>query len=95
MDGSVKPEIRVYPQPIVDDAMLYIRLDFESEALITIVDACGGIVCRQGIGLLPEGVSTFPLNGICRQLTPGMYTIRVEAGEQSLNSKLMVAGSGY
>lgn len=95
MDGSVKPEIRVYPQPIVDDAMLYIRLDFESEARITIVDACGGIVCRQGIGLLPEGVSSFPLNGICRKLIPGMYTIRVEAGEQSLNSKLMVAGSGY
>lgn len=95
VDPKTDSEIRVYPQPIADDALLYIRLNAESEAMVSIIDTWGGVVCRQRLGILQEGVTTYPLNSICRRLPAGMYTIRLEAGEQTMHNKLMVAGSGY
>lgn len=78
----------IYPNPIVNDATIRFNLDETSDVTYQIYDLSGRMVTKVSLGKYPQG--THNVNFNVSNLNAGTYIIRVQTGETSETTKILV-----
>ena len=80
--------VSIYPNPIVNDATISFNLDETSDVAYQIYDLSGRLVSNVNLGKYSQGSHNVNFN--VANLNAGTYIIKVQAGEVSKTSKILV-----
>ena len=81
-------QVRLYPNPAVDQATLELAIAQAGQAVVKVYDLTGKVVYTENLGRLSEGIHTHAIS--CQNLQHGMYLVNVIVGGQTATSKLVV-----
>ena len=81
-------QVRVYPNPAVDQASLEFNVAKAGNAIVKVFDLTGKVVYTQNLGKLSEGIHHSTIN--CQSLQHGIYLVNVIMAGQKATSKLVV-----
>lgn len=81
-------EMNIFPNPIVNDATINFNVANKAQVTMQVYDLSGRMVMNQVLGTYGEGSHTanFNVNG----LTSGTYIVKVQAGNVSNTTKILV-----
>jgi hypothetical protein len=91
--GDSTGELRILPNPMERSAKIRFRLAAESDVQLALYDIAGRLVSRSDLGMLGPGAHSVGWNPCPRSgssVTPGVYFLRLQAGEQRIVRKLVV-----
>jgi hypothetical protein len=88
--GSIKvtTPLKVFPNPVGDQAKIQFDLPDYQEVVITIYDVSGKIVKQHSPGQLPYGANEFTFDS--KELKSGIYIIGLRSGSIERNGKFIV-----
>jgi len=78
----------IYPNPITDNSIIKLELNYQNDVQLQIVDIMGntvGAITKN----LNYGIHEIPLNLIATNLSNGVYNIRCKIGSQIINKKII------
>jgi hypothetical protein len=83
---GIRQPLTVYPNPVVDKAIVNIDLQQRTKVVISVLDTRGSIVRRQE-SVLPEGTTqvSIDMTGVAK----GAYTLRAVWGNETKNVQLI------